>query len=102
MVELEFQDRLQLIFLLQNLPELATEQERRLLLLNVGLKQLLPRINLSGAPATASGLIVNYLADYGRLSYDSEALGVFLNGIKALKLVGEEQQTFLSNLLAGR
>ena len=99
MIDLDVQDRQQLIALLQNIPQLATEQERRLLLEDVGLKKLLPRINLSGSSSTVSSQIVSYLSDYGRLSYDHEALGVFLNGIKDLKLVGEEQQAFLSKLL---
>ncbi len=97
MVILDVQDRRQLIALLQDMPELATEQSRRLLLEDAGLKKLLPRITLSGASSTASSQIVSYLANFGILSENCEALGVFLNGIK--DLVGQEQQAFLSILL---
>ncbi|MEH1773284.1 hypothetical protein [Nostoc sp.] len=49
MVNLEAEDRKQLITLLKDLPELATERSRQQILELAGLKQLIPMINLSGA-----------------------------------------------------
>jgi V8-like Glu-specific endopeptidase len=98
-VDLTIQDRQQLIALLQDIPELATERGRRQVLELADLKKLLPRIDLSDPPFTACNQIVSDLSAYGRLSYGPEALGVFLNGIKGLNLVGEQQQDFLHHLL---
>jgi hypothetical protein len=97
MVELETQDRKQLIALLQYIPELATEAGRKQVLELAGLKKLLPRIDIAGAPFVANNQIISYLSTYGRFNYDHEALGMFLNAIK--DLVGEEQQILLDQLL---
>ncbi len=67
------------------------------LLRNAGLQRLLPLIKVSGSPFVASTNIVTFLAQYGRLSYDNEALGLFLNSVKPT--VGSEQQDALDQLL---
>ncbi|MGA7733613.1 MAG: trypsin-like peptidase domain-containing protein [Chloroflexia bacterium] len=97
MIALSSQDRLGLIKLLQDLPELATERGRREVLELAGLRQLIPRIDLSGASFTAISEVISYLAQYGRVTYEHEALGLFLNIIKSL--VGLEQQEYLATLL---
>jgi hypothetical protein len=97
MVNLEAEERKQLITLLKDLPELATERSRSSILEIAGLKQLTPMIDLSGSPFVAVSAIVSYLSNYGRLTYDHEALGLFLNTLKSF--VGVQQQVFLDMLL---
>ncbi|MBD1931962.1 MULTISPECIES: trypsin-like peptidase domain-containing protein [Cyanophyceae] len=97
MVNLEIEDRKQLITLLRDLPELATERSRQQILELAGLKQLVPMIHLDGTPFVTISEIVSYLSNYGRLTYDHEALGLFLNTLKSF--VGVQQQAFLDILL---
>lgn len=97
MVNLEVEDRKQLITLLKDIPELATERSRHHILDSAGLKQLVPMLDLSGAPFVAVSEIVSYLSNYGRLTYDNEALGLFLNTLKSF--VGVQQRAFLDMLL---
>ena len=54
-------------------------------------------MDLSGATFIAVSEIVSHLERYGRLSYEREALGVFLNTMKSI--VGIQQQGFLDKLL---
>jgi Trypsin-like peptidase domain/Effector-associated domain 8 len=97
MVNLTTQDFQHLIVLLQNVPELAGERQRRHTLELAGLAQLLPHIDLSGSLFTAISEIISYLAHYGRLTYEHEALGLFINTIKSM--VGIQQQESLALLL---
>ncbi|WP_424099399.1 CHAT domain-containing protein [Moorena producens] len=97
MINLEFEDRRQLIKLLQDLPELATPQKRRQILEFAGLGQFVSRIDLSGETFTVVNQIISNLSSYGRLSDNQEALGVFLNALK--DFVGIEQQQLLDRLL---
>ena len=97
MVNLTTEDRQQLITLLKDLPELASEGTRREILELAGLRQMIPMIDLSGASLIAVSRIVSYLSNFGRLTYDNEALGLFLNFIKSL--IGVQQQEFLDTLL---
>ncbi len=96
-MNLDIEDRKQLITLLQDLPELANERSRFQILELAGLKQLASKIDLSGSPFMAVSQIVSYLSNYGRLTYDSEALGLLINTLKGL--VGVQQQQFLDELL---
>jgi len=97
MVNLTTDERRQLVALLQHLPEFANERSRYVTLEAAGLRQLLPMIDLSGPSFIAANTIVSYLCNYGRLTYDNEALGLLLNSTKSL--VGLEQQEFLDSLL---
>jgi V8-like Glu-specific endopeptidase len=97
MLDLTIQDRQDMILMLQRLPEMAGLQGRRQLLEFAGLQAVIPQITLGGAPFVAASSIVNFLADYGRLSYDNEALGLFLNTLKSF--VGVEQQTQIDGWL---
>jgi V8-like Glu-specific endopeptidase len=90
MVSLEIQDRMTLVDILKSMPALATEQSRRQILQLAGLSQLSPMIDVSGSQFTAVNEIVSYLESYGRLTYDHEALGLFLNVAKSV--AGIEQQ----------
>ncbi|MBE9098747.1 trypsin-like peptidase domain-containing protein [Vacuolonema iberomarrocanum] len=97
MVNLDTEDRKQLITLLKDLPELTTEKARLQILEIAGLKQLVPMIDLSGAPFVAISVIISHLCNYGRLTHDHEALGLLLNTIKGF--VGVQQQEILDSLL---
>ena len=97
MINWDIEDRKQLITLLKDLPELGTERSRLQILESAGLKQLLSMIDLSGNSFVAVSEIVSYLSNYGRLTHDHEALGLFLNTLKGF--VGIQQQEFLDKLL---
>ena len=97
MINLDVEDRKQLITLLRDIPELGTERSRLEILTLAGLKQLVSMIDVSGSPFVAVSEIVRYLSNYGRLTYDHEALGLFLNTIKGF--VGVQQQKFLDGVL---
>lgn len=97
MINLQVEDRQKLVSLLSNMPELSNDIDRREMLEYAGLKQLIPMINLSPPTFTAVNQIVSYLSNYGRLTYEHEALGLFLNAIKTL--VGIEHQRFIDDLL---
>ncbi|MGE0129492.1 MAG: trypsin-like peptidase domain-containing protein [Blastocatellales bacterium] len=97
MVKLTDIDRQQLVMLLKDISELSDERSRRQMLELAGLGKLASMIDLSGSPFIAVSQIVNYLSNYGRVSYDHEALGLFLNVVKSV--IGIEQQAFLDRLL---
>jgi len=97
MINLSTKDRQDLIAILVMIPELGTPNGRRRILENAGLAQLEPMIDLSGPAYLAVSEMISYTARYGRITYDNEALGVLLNGLKPL--VGLEQQQFLDQLL---
>ena len=99
MVNLEAEDRKQLITLLKGIPEMATERSRRQILVQANLGKLVPKIDLSGAPFLAVSEILSYLSNYGRLTPEHEVLGLFLKTLKDFDFVGIEQQEFLDTLL---
>ncbi|NER24677.1 MAG: trypsin-like peptidase domain-containing protein [Symploca sp. SIO1C2] len=97
MINLSVEERKQLITLLKDLPELATERSRRQILEDAGLGQLIPMIDVSGSTYVAISEIVSYLSKYGRLTYENETLGMFFNTLKGV--TGIQQQQFLDRLL---
>ena len=97
MINLSVEERKQLIALLKDLPELATERSRRQFLEDAGLGQLIPMIDISGSTHVAISEIVTYLSKYGRLTHENETLGMFLNTLKGV--TGIQQQQFLDSLL---
>jgi len=97
MLHLKTEDQQQLVAVLKDVPELASEQSRRQILELAGLKKLVSMIDVAGSQFIAVNQIVSYLISYGRLSYHQEALGLFLNVVKSV--TGSEQQAFLDKLL---
>lgn len=97
MVNLETSDRQALVQLLQDVNEMQTEPSRRQMLEYAGLEKVLPQIDLSGAPFLAVNKIIGFLAEYGRITYENEALGIFLNAMK--QVVGMEQQDIIDTHL---
>ena len=83
--------------LLKTVIELESEGSRREHLVNAGLRQLVPSIDVSGSALVAISRIVRYLSNYGRLTYEREALGIFLDYIKTF--VGVENRNILDTLL---
>ena len=98
MVKLEQQDFQQLVALLQGQDLMQDDRSRRQVMRMAGLEQVLPLLDLQGAPFTVTSNIVSFLASYGRITYDNEALGQFLNTMKAF--VGLEQQDRLAGIIA--
>lgn len=84
--------------LLQDNELMQDDDSRRALLRNAGLQRVMPLIKVSGAPFVASTNIVTFLAQYGRITYENEALGLFLNSVKPT--VGVNQQDTIDELLA--
>jgi V8-like Glu-specific endopeptidase len=96
-VDLEPKDLNQLVSLLQDNELMQDEDGRRTLLRTAGLKRVMPLMRVTGAPFVASTSIVTFLAQYGRISYENEALGLFLNSVKPT--VGIDQQDALDEML---
>jgi len=97
MVNLSAGDQKQLLELLTRLPILASERGREAILISAGLEELRPQMDLSGPSAITIPLMVNLLRSYGRLTYEHEALGRFLNTIK--DYVGLEEGEFLDGII---
>ena len=91
-------DREQLLSLLKNLPEMATERSRRQLLIDAGLGKFASQIDLSGAPQLAASQILSDLEHFG---YDPKTgetvLGILLIWVR--QHVGAEQQAAIDDLL---
>ncbi|WP_437663005.1 trypsin-like peptidase domain-containing protein [Sorangium sp. So ce1182] len=96
-IELETNDLQLLIGLLQHNELMQDDDSRRVLLRNAGLKRVLPLMKVTGSPFVASSNIVSFLSQYGRISYENEALGLFLNGLKPS--VGVTEQDAIDQLL---
>jgi V8-like Glu-specific endopeptidase len=97
MIQLETTDLQWLITTLQFNELMKDADSRREALRTAGLARLLPVLDLSGAPLVATSKIVNFLATYGRLSYENEALGLFLNTMKIA--LGVTEQDTVDQLL---
>lgn len=76
---------------------MSSPQGRLRVLENAGLGDLAARIDLHGATSLAVSSIISDLAGHGRVSRENEALGLFLNEVKAL--TGLEDQQFLGQLM---
>jgi hypothetical protein len=97
MVTLEHKDFIDLVIMLEQLDAMQDVSTRRAALRQAGLQKLIPNIQLAGDANTFVTNTVSYLGNFGRITYDNEVLGQFLNIIK-LK-VGVEQQQVLDRLL---
>ncbi|MCL7454781.1 MAG: trypsin-like peptidase domain-containing protein, partial [Anaerolineae bacterium] len=97
MVNLKPQDFQKLVGFLQNHALMQDDRSRRQVMNMAGLDKLLPLIDMQGAPFTVTANIISFLAGQGRITYDNEALGLFLNTMKAF--VGLEQQEQLAEII---
>jgi V8-like Glu-specific endopeptidase len=82
MVQLDTADLQGLVATLVRSELMKDADSRREALRLSGLDRLLPLLDLSGSPFVVSSRIVGFLSNYGRLTYENEALGLFLNTIK--------------------
>ncbi|HDQ71845.1 MAG TPA: serine protease [Chloroflexi bacterium] len=92
MINLEGTLRQELVGFLSGIDILQTEDGRRAMLRDAGLKSLIPRIRLTGATSLAVGNIGDYLAQWGTVE-GQEALFLFLSAL--LNEVGGEGQKAL-------
>ncbi len=97
MVKLDNSDFQQLVGTLQGQQLMQDARSRRQLLAMAGLETVAPQIDLEGAPFVVTANIITFLAQYGRLTYDNEALGLFLNTVKTF--VGVDQQETLGGII---
>lgn len=100
-VQLSQADFQRLIRIIQNLPDFANVRDRRRLVAGAlqGVAQadiILARLDLDGAPMGVSVEVVRFLAQFGRVAYDKEALAVFLNYIQPY--TGDEDKDFIVEL----
>ena len=89
---LDTRTRRHLISTLEHLDSFATESARRNTLIDLDLKKFVPRIDLSGAAGMAIGTILTSLQNAGYINDDTTALGLFLEGLIVLDIVGEEEK----------
>jgi V8-like Glu-specific endopeptidase len=99
MARLSSDDRTQLLSLLQALPELQEAEGRRQILITAGLAEVLPLVNLQGRPFVVLSALIEKLETYGRVTYQHEALGLFLAVVKQLLGPAGDQRRFLDHLL---
>lgn len=82
MAALSTEDRRRLITCLQSLPLFQSFRSRRQVLEAAGLGALIPQLELEGPTFVVVGELVTFLERYGRVSYQHESLGTFLNAVK--------------------
>ncbi len=100
-VQLSTPDFQRLTRIIQNLSDFANVRDRRRLVAGAlqGVAQadiILARLDLDGAPMGVSVEVVQFLAQFGRVAYDKEALAVFLNYIQPY--TGDEDKDFIVEL----
>lgn len=96
-IQLESNDRKQLIDLLLNVPDLETPRGCKQILNEANLETFIYRIDFSGSTRIVIGDLINILSKQGRINSSETALGKFLITVK--EYTGEEQQAFLNKLL---
>lgn len=99
MSKLKTEDRNELVRLLESLPLLQTNRGRRQLLAYAGLDMVISKIDLEGPPFVVASEIVNALENYGKVTYEHEALGMLLNAVKEFIGPLDEKQAFIDRLL---
>ncbi|MDJ0717991.1 MAG: TIR domain-containing protein [Prochloraceae cyanobacterium] len=98
MKEFESHDIKELIEFLVNLPEMNTEQKRRLRVEFSGLKHLVPNITFSGNTREAVENIFSTLSNYEKIDKNGNtALGLFLVSLK--EFTGIRQQKLIDDLV---
>ena len=96
---MKVEHRKQLVTILQSMPLLGTYRGRLQLLQSAGLEQIIPQIDLEGEPFVVVSQLIQVLEAYGRVSFEHEALGVFLNTVKEFLGAGDENREFIEFLL---
>lgn len=99
MSSLTAEDRNKLIRILESLPILQTFRSRRRLLEASDLDVIIPLINLEGSSFEVAGEILQILEKYGKVTFEKEALGIFLSTVKEFIGSANENRVFIDNLL---
>jgi hypothetical protein len=66
---------------------------------SAGLEMIASQVDLEGPPFVVNGDLVHALEAYGRVTYNHEALGVFLNTLKESIGIADENQNVLDEVL---
>jgi V8-like Glu-specific endopeptidase len=98
MIKLSIDDNKKLLEILMPMPILTTEKGREAVFISASLDELRPQIDLSGPSSIAIPILINRLCAYGRLNYEHEALGRFLNTIK--NYTGIEDSQFFNYIIS--
>lgn len=99
MLQLSTEDRGLLLALLEKLPDLDTEDERRNAIIDAGLEPLLPMLDLEGAPHLVLGRIVDRAAHHGPIGGRDGKEALVLLCVWAKAIVGVEQQAQIDEIL---
>ena len=97
MVNLETEDRQKLVNLLQGHELMQDTGSRRAVIRMAGLGELQPLIQFAGVSFEFTTNLIEFLADHGHMTYENEALGLYLNTMKTY--VGLEQQDTLAQIM---
>jgi V8-like Glu-specific endopeptidase len=102
-VTLSHPDFRELTRIVQNLPEFGTERDRRRLVAGAlegspRATDILSQLDLGGAPRGVAVEIIRRLSNFGRVTADKEALGIFLNYLLFFKGEEDEDATFIREL----
>jgi hypothetical protein len=99
MTRLAGNDRRVLVALLARQPLLQMYKGRRQMVELAGLNAVVPQVDLEGPTLVAIGELVQVLEAYGRVTYEHEALGLFLNAIKETIGPSDEAQAVIDDIL---
>jgi len=99
MVHLSVADRQRLVKWLSKMPLFGTQRGRYQLFEFGGINNLAPLINLEGEPFVVASQVIQTLESYGKVSYEHEALGVFLSTVKEFTSTAGDDRGFLEYLL---
>ncbi len=99
MVRLAVDDRQNVVKLLSVMPIFNTHRGRYQIFEFAGLGALAPLVNLEGEPFVVASQVIQTLESYGRVSYEHEALGVFLSAVKEFIGAASDHRAFLEHLL---
>lgn len=97
MVTLDPQDFQTLVNLLKDNSLMQDARSRRVAMTMAGLDKVTSLLDMEGPPFVVVASIVDFLAGFGRLTYDNEALGLFLNAMKPS--MGLQQQDTLAQMM---
>jgi V8-like Glu-specific endopeptidase len=100
MCEISVRDRNRLIDIFAKIPKLNNRQGLETILgRSEGLESIVPMVNLEGTSDVMLFNVIKHLENYGRISYDRCAIGVFLSTVKDMNLVGLEEKNFINNMI---
>jgi V8-like Glu-specific endopeptidase len=101
MVRLDNSDFTSLTGLLQKLPEFSTSRDRFNLLIGAGLDdyRIVGRVNFEGPSRTFIIELIRLLSNFGKITYDREALGVLLSYVRELLSDEDADAALLDQLI---